>query len=187
MSIIDAQESDGAILLYFDLPEGAEHESMIIIDYAFDNKLSDIIHEKDEATDRAGRIFIEHTFHIPDTNVTVTVQPQFNTLEIDANGIRASFNIADSDTCDRIIDIFKEVISFIKHQRLNTVNKNSHPVPSNIRALIGSYLTGHSGTIEQQRNAISNNAQGGKRKTRKHKQRKQRKTRIHREQRKQRK
>ena len=185
MSIIDAQESDGAILLYFDIPEGTEHESMIIIDYAFDHKLSDIIYEKDNSRNRAGRIFIEHTFHIPDIKVKVTVQPQFNTLELNANGILASFNINNSDTCDRIIDIFKEVISFIKHQRLNTVNKNSHPVPSNIRALIGSYLTGHSGTIEQQRNAISNNAQGGKRKTRKQrKQRKQRKTRIQHKQRK---
>ena len=173
MSINNAEENDGAILLFCNFQEDAE--SMIIIDYVNDdNKLSDIIYEKNNTRDRAGRIFIEHIFHITDTNVTVTVQPQFNTLEIDANGIRASFNIADSDTCDRIIDIFKEVISFIKHQHLNTVN-NNHPVPANIRALIGSYLTGHSGTIAQQREAISN-ALGGKRRTRKQrKQHKQRK------------
>jgi hypothetical protein len=52
------------------------------------------------------------------------------------------------------------------------VNTNELQLPDNIQSRIGSYLTGHNGTIAQQRAQIGRRPEigmpGGRRKTRKH-------------------
>lgn len=134
----------------------------------------DIKYENKRYTDNNGENHDLYIFHIIDTHTRIKVHKRSLLFQIDANNIDLEFIIKDINTYHGIIRDFKKAIAVSKQSRLNMVNVASTlPLPNTSQSLIGSYISGHNGTIEQQRNAIIR--QGGKRKTRKQcNQRKQR-------------
>jgi hypothetical protein len=109
------------------------------------------------------------TFHIINTDIHIAIgrRPRFS-FSLSGNGIGLDTYIVSQTAYLKIKNAFKSHIATVKAAHLNKLNNNEHLLPANIRALIGTQLTGHTGTFAQQRAAINREeTEGGKRKTRK--------------------
>jgi hypothetical protein len=125
----------------------------------------DIKYTKKEGINSNNSTYTEEFFRVLDTNIIIRIVKESLLLDIHSNGLDLGLTIKDEAMYNEIIDTFNKAITEIQNKRLNTVNAPNFPLPNNMKGLIGSFLTGHNGTIAQQRLKIGRN--GGRRKTRK--------------------